>query len=136
AMRLIDRVDLTTFAATRIAARRAYEMARITRKELEVVELHDAFAPFALIDLEDLGVCGPGEAGNWFAQGWVAPDGRLPVNPSGGVLGRGHPSAPPGSPRSRRWRASSGARPGRERFRAFPGSGSPSRSAEWLPTTS
>ncbi|HUZ80366.1 MAG TPA: thiolase family protein [Thermoplasmata archaeon] len=91
AMRLIDRVDLTTFAATRVAARRAYEMARITRKELEVIELHDAFAPFALIDLEDLGVCGPGEAGNWFAQGWVAPDGRLPVNPSGGVLGRGHP---------------------------------------------
>jgi acetyl-CoA C-acetyltransferase len=91
AMRLIDRVDLTTFAATRVAARRAYEMAHITRKELDVVELHDAFAPFALIDLEDLGVCGPGEAGNWFVQGWVAPDGRLPVNPSGGVLGRGHP---------------------------------------------
>ncbi len=91
AMRLIDRVDLTTFAATRVAARRAYEMARITRKELEVVELHDAFAPFALIDLEDLGVCGPGEAGSWFEQGWVAPEGRLPVNPSGGVLGRGHP---------------------------------------------
>ncbi|NNN16888.1 MAG: thiolase family protein [Thermoplasmata archaeon] len=91
AMRLIDRVDLTTFAATRVAARRAYEMAHITRKELDVVELHDAFAPFALVDLEDLGVCGPGEAGNWFVQGWGAPDGRLPVNPSGGVLGRGHP---------------------------------------------
>ncbi|MFZ0698842.1 MAG: thiolase family protein [Thermoplasmata archaeon] len=91
ALRLIDRVNLTSFAATRVAAQRAYEMARITRKELEMVELHDAFAPFALIDLEDLGICGPGEAGKWFTEGWVAPDGRLPVNPSGGVLGRGHP---------------------------------------------
>jgi len=90
-MRIIDRVDSTSFAATRIAAKRAYEMACITRKEIEFVELHDAFAPFALIDLEDLGFCGPGEAGSWFTEGWVAPDGRLPVNPSGGILGRGHP---------------------------------------------
>ncbi len=90
-MRVIDRVDATSFAATRVAAKRAYEMAHITRKELDVIEVHDAFAPFALIDLEDLGICGPGEAGTWFREGWVAPDGRLPVNPSGGVLGRGHP---------------------------------------------
>ncbi len=89
--RVIDRVDLTTFAATRIAAKQAYEMAHITRKELEVVELHDAFAPFALIDLEDIGVAGRGEAAPWYAEDWVRPDGRLPVNPSGGVLGRGHP---------------------------------------------
>ncbi len=91
AMRFIDRVDSTSFAATRVAAKRAYEMARITRKEIDVVELHDAFAPFALIDLEDLGFCGPGEAGTWFTEGWVAPEGRLPINPSGGILGRGHP---------------------------------------------
>ena len=89
--RVIDRIDLTTFAATRAAAKEAYEMARITRKELEVVELHDAFAPFAFIDLEDIGVAGPGEAPRWYAEGWVGRDGRLPVNPSGGVLGRGHP---------------------------------------------
>lgn len=88
---LADRVDLTSFRATRSAAQRAYEMAHLTRKEVEVVELHDAFAPFALIDLEDLGFCGAGEAAGWFAQGWTAGDGRLPVNPSGGLLGRGHP---------------------------------------------
>jgi acetyl-CoA C-acetyltransferase/acetyl-CoA acyltransferase len=89
--RVIDRIDLTTFAATRIAAKQAYEVAHITRKELDVVELHDAFAPFALIDLEDIGVAGPGEAAQWFNEDWVRADGRLPVNPSGGVLGRGHP---------------------------------------------
>jgi acetyl-CoA C-acetyltransferase len=90
-LRLVDRPDLTTFAATRVAARSAYEGAHITRKELEVVETHDAFAPLAMIHLEDLGVCGPGEGPAWYENGWVGRDGRLPVNPSGGLLGRGHP---------------------------------------------
>ncbi len=91
ALRLVDRPDLTTFVATRLAARSAYEMAKTTRKELEMLEVHDAFAPLGLIHLEDLGVCGPGEGPSWFANGWVGRDGRLPVNPGGGLLGRGHP---------------------------------------------
>ena len=90
-LRLTDRPDLTTFAASRLAAQRAYEAARLTRKEVGVVEVHDAFAPFALIGLEDLGFCGPGEAARWFEDGSVGPDGRLPVNPGGGLIGRGHP---------------------------------------------
>jgi acetyl-CoA C-acetyltransferase len=95
-LRLVDRADLTTFAATRIAAKRAYEAAKLTRKEIEVVELHDAFAPFAPIHLEDLGFCGAGEGPAWFERDWVRRDGRLPVNPSGGLLGRGHPVAATG----------------------------------------
>jgi acetyl-CoA C-acetyltransferase len=96
ALRLIDRNDLTTFAATRLAARRAYEEAHLTRKNVEVVELHDAFAPFGFVHLEDLGFCGPGEGPSWYEHGWVRADGRLPVNPSGGLLGRGHPVAATG----------------------------------------
>ncbi|HEY6238209.1 MAG TPA: thiolase family protein, partial [Thermoplasmata archaeon] len=88
---VVDRPDITSFRATRSAARRAYEMARITRKEVQFAELHDAFAPFAVIDLEDIGVCGPGEGPRWFDAGDTAPGGRFPVNPSGGLLGRGHP---------------------------------------------
>jgi acetyl-CoA C-acetyltransferase len=91
ALAIADRAELTSFRATRVAAQRAYERAHLTRREVGVVELHDAFAPFALIDLEDLGFAGPGEAAGWFARGWTRPDGRLPVNPSGGILGRGHP---------------------------------------------
>jgi len=91
ALRIIDREDLTSFAATRVAARRAYEEAHITRKEVNVVEVHDAFSPFSMITIEDLGVCGPGEGPGWFEKGWVGLNGRLPVNPSGGVVGRGHP---------------------------------------------
>jgi acetyl-CoA C-acetyltransferase len=70
---LVDRVDLTSFLATRTAAQRAFEMAKITRKEIDFAELHDAFAPFALIDLEDIGVCGGGEAASWFTDGRTGP---------------------------------------------------------------
>ncbi len=93
AMRIVDRPDLTSFAATRIAARRAYEAARITRKEVGVAEVHDAFAPFAAIHLEDLGFCGPGAGAGWFTEARVGLAGQLPVNPSGGLIGRGHPIA-------------------------------------------
>jgi acetyl-CoA C-acetyltransferase len=96
ALRIVDREETTSFTATRIAARRAYEAAKLTRKEIGVVEVHDAFSPFALIHIEDLGVCGPGEASKWFEKGWVGRDGRMPVNPSGGVVGRGHPVAASG----------------------------------------
>jgi len=96
ALRLIDRSDLSSFVATRLAARRAYEAGRLTRKDVGVIELHDAFAPLGFIHLEDLGVCGPGEGPSWYERGWVRPDGRVPVNPGGGLLGRGHPVAASG----------------------------------------
>jgi acetyl-CoA C-acetyltransferase len=96
ALRLVDRTELTSFIATRIAAKRAFESSHLTRKEIDVVEVHDAFSPFGMIHIEDLGICGPGEAPAWFEKGWAALDGRVPVNPSGGVVGRGHPVAASG----------------------------------------
>jgi acetyl-CoA C-acetyltransferase len=86
-----DREDVTSFRATRVAAERAYTMAGSTRKNVGFAELHDAFAPFLLIGLEDIGVCGPGEAARWLESGATTPEGRFPVNSSGGILGRGHP---------------------------------------------
>ncbi len=88
---VVDRPDLTSFRATRLAAQRAYESAHLTRKEVDVIELHDAFSPFALIDLEDLGICGPGEAAEWFERTQGDHPGPVVVNPSGGILARGHP---------------------------------------------
>ncbi|MCI4349414.1 MAG: thiolase family protein, partial [Thermoplasmata archaeon] len=88
---LVDRADLTTFRATRIAAQRAFEMAKLGPRAVSCAELHDAFAPFAFIDLEDVGACDPGHAPEWFRSGRTARDGELPINPSGGLLGRGHP---------------------------------------------
>ncbi len=95
-IRLADRDDLTTFAATRIAAQRAYEAAKVGPKEIEVAEVHDAFSPFVFIHMEDLGLCAAGGGPEAFARGEVRRDGRIPVNPSGGVIGRGHPVAASG----------------------------------------
>ncbi|MHB1867081.1 MAG: thiolase C-terminal domain-containing protein [Thermoplasmata archaeon] len=88
---LADRPDSTCFAATREAARQAFESARCSRDEIQVAEIHDAFAPFALINLEDLGFAEPGLGARFFGSPSSAPAPSLSLNPSGGLLGRGHP---------------------------------------------
>ena len=93
---LRHRDDLTGFAATRAAARAAFAMAGFGPERVEVAEIHDAFAPFELISLEDLGLVPPGKAGHATLDGETARDGRLPVNPSGGLKARGHPLAATG----------------------------------------
>jgi acetyl-CoA C-acetyltransferase len=85
------RVELTSFAATRTAAREAYAMAGFGPERIDVAEVHDAFTPFELISLEDLGLVPPGKAGRATLDGDTALDGRLPINPSGGLKARGHP---------------------------------------------
>ncbi len=76
--------------ATR-SSRGAYELAGIGPKDIHVVELHDASAPAELIHYENLGLCGPGEAVELLRSGATDVGGRLSVNPSGGLLSRGHP---------------------------------------------
>ncbi|MGI0070461.1 MAG: thiolase family protein [Thermoplasmata archaeon] len=95
-LRVADRDDLSTFGATRVAAKRAYEEAKLSPKEVDVTEVHDAFSPFVFLHIEDLGFCEPGGGPAAFERGEVRPDGRIPVNPSGGVIGRGHPVAASG----------------------------------------
>lgn len=90
------RADLTSFQATRAAARAAFAMAGVGPERVEVAEVHDAFTPFELIALEDLGLVPPGKAGRATLDGETALDGRLPVNPSGGLKARGHPLAATG----------------------------------------
>jgi acetyl-CoA acetyltransferase len=71
-------------------------MAGFGPERVEVAELHDAFAPFELIALEDIGLVPAGKAGRATLDGETARDGRLPVNPSGGLKARGHPLAATG----------------------------------------
>src|SRR5262245_13674062 len=85
------REQLTSFRASQDAARAAYRMAGFGPERVEVAELHDAFTPFELISMEDLGLAPAGKAGRMLAQGETARDGRLPINPSGGLKARGHP---------------------------------------------
>lgn len=73
------------------ASRKAYEMSGIGPEDLDVIELHDASAPAELIHYENLGLCPPGGAIAMIRNGDTAIGGRIPVNPSGGLLSRGHP---------------------------------------------
>ena len=90
------RSDLTSFRATQMAAEEAYRMAGFGPARVEVAEIHDAFAPFELISLEDTGLVPAGKAGRATLDGETAIGGRLPVNPSGGLKARGHPLAATG----------------------------------------
>ncbi len=73
------------------AAQRAFEMAGMTPKDVDVMEVHDATAPAELFIYEELGLCDEGEGGKLIDEGVTEIGGRLPVNTSGGLLAKGHP---------------------------------------------
>jgi acetyl-CoA acetyltransferase len=76
---------------TERAARRAYERAGLGPEDVDVVEVHDAAAPAELMVYEEVGLCAPGDGPKLLASGDTALGGRVPVNPSGGLLSKGHP---------------------------------------------
>jgi acetyl-CoA acetyltransferase len=82
--------DLTTTAAT-ASSERAFAQARLTAKDIDVVQLYDAFTINTVVLLEDLGFCPKGEGGRFIADGHIAPGGSLPVNTNGGGLSFAHP---------------------------------------------
>ncbi|MBX9831041.1 thiolase domain-containing protein [Candidatus Babeliales bacterium] len=86
-----ERAMLTSFAATKLAAQRAYEQAGLGPRDINLVEVHDAFTMAELMALEDLGFFQLGQAASATAQGVTALGGRLPVNMSGGLKAQGHP---------------------------------------------
>lgn len=78
-------------SVTRRAAMGAYETAGIDPGELDVVELQDTDSGTEIISTEELGLCGPGEGGALVESGATRLGGRIPVNPSGGLLSKGEP---------------------------------------------
>jgi acetyl-CoA acetyltransferase len=76
---------------TRQAAAMAYEQAGIGPEDLDLVELHDCFATAELVHYDNLQLCEPGGAVDFFKSGAPWRDGRLPVNVSGGLQSKGHP---------------------------------------------
>jgi acetyl-CoA acyltransferase len=76
---------------TRLAAKKAYEMAGIGAEDVDLVELHDCFATAEILHYENLGLCKDGEAGRMIDEGATALGGKIPVNVSGGLLSKGHP---------------------------------------------
>lgn len=82
-----------SFRAGRMAALEAYRQAGVhdPREDVQVWELHDAYASAELQQYEDVGLCRYGESGRFIDEGHPRIDGRNPVNPSGGLLACGHP---------------------------------------------
>ena len=82
--------DLTTTPAA-ISGPRAMEMAGVTHDDIDVVEVYDSFTYTALVTLEALGFCKPGEGGDFVSNQRTAPGGDFPLNTNGGGLSYTHP---------------------------------------------
>jgi len=85
--------DYLTWIPTVKAARAAYEMAGIEnpREEIDCAEVHDCFTITEILNYEDLGFCPKGEGGRFIDEGLSDYGGKVVVNPSGGLLCKGHP---------------------------------------------
>jgi acetyl-CoA C-acetyltransferase len=91
-----ERKEMTVWNGTVIAGKEAFEKAGVEPKDINVAELHDAFTIVELIAYEDLGFCKKGEGKDMVRSGITNLDGKMPVNPSGGLKARGHPISPTG----------------------------------------
>ena len=89
--RIANHPDLCSFEATVTAARQAYAQSGLRPQDIDLVELHDCFSIAEIIDSEDLGLVPRGLGGKWAADGRTGMDGDIVINPSGGLLAKGHP---------------------------------------------
>lgn len=83
--------DMATAEITYHSSRDAFEMAGLGPRDLDVIELHDAFTIAELMYYEALQLCPPGDAAKLLADGHTSLGGAQPVNAGGGLLARGHP---------------------------------------------
>lgn len=83
--------DMTIPEVTVRGSKEAYEMAGLGPEDINVAETHDAFSIAEFLYYEALGFCGRGEAVKLLREGATSVGGRIPVNPSGGLLSKGHP---------------------------------------------
>lgn len=83
--------DITRFEGAAEAWKRALDAADLRLGDLSFVESHDCFTIAELLEYEAMGLTAPGQGARAVLEGWTAKDGRLPVNPSGGLKAKGHP---------------------------------------------
>ncbi|MFG3287046.1 beta-ketoacyl synthase N-terminal-like domain-containing protein [Streptomyces sp. NPDC048111] len=84
-------IDAVGAPMSREAGRRAFERAGLGIEDVDVIELHDCFSINELLTYEALGMCGAGESGKLVESGATTYGGRWVVNPSGGLISKGHP---------------------------------------------
>jgi acetyl-CoA C-acetyltransferase len=88
---LQERSDPTDLKAVTIASEKAFKMAGIKPKDIDVAELHDAFTILEIAESEHAGFFPKGKGAKALAAGETRIGGKLPINPSGGLKARGHP---------------------------------------------
>ena len=83
--------DITVFEAVKAAASKAYKMAGVGPKDIQLAEIHDCFTIAEIIAIEDLGFVSKGQGGPYTAEGCTSLTGPMPINTSGGLKAKGHP---------------------------------------------
>jgi len=86
-----DMDDPTVLVATVLAAQKAYTTSHLSAKDIDVAELHDCFTMAEIVDSEDLGFFPKGKGGFAVEEGLTTVGGKIPINPSGGLISKGHP---------------------------------------------
>ncbi|XP_018495033.1 non-specific lipid-transfer protein isoform X2 [Galendromus occidentalis] len=84
-------IKMVGFDMTKTAAERAFRKTGLTPNDVQVIELHDCFSANELITYEALGLCPIGKAGEFIDRGDNTYGGKFVVNPSGGLISKGHP---------------------------------------------
>jgi acetyl-CoA C-acetyltransferase len=87
----MSRRDIVAFEGCGEAWGRALGRARLQLEDLDLVETHDCFTIAELLEYEAMGLAPRGQGARAALEGWTQKDGRLPVNPSGGLKAKGHP---------------------------------------------
>lgn len=93
---LYEQAQQVCLPSTISAANQAFQMAGISPADVDVVEIHDCFSPAEIVDSEDMGFFEKGKGGRAVQDGVTQIDGKLPINPSGGLLCKGHPTGATG----------------------------------------
>ncbi len=88
---LHDRKSLSRMDSTIIAGKKAYKEAKIKPRDIDFAEVHDCFSIAEILAIEGLNFCKLGDGGKITENGETEIDGRIPINPSGGLKGKGHP---------------------------------------------
>jgi acetyl-CoA C-acetyltransferase len=83
--------DIVAFEGCEMAWRKAHAMGGTELSDFSFVETHDCFTIAELIEYEAMGLTPKGEGARAIREGWTQKDGKLPVNPSGGLKSKGHP---------------------------------------------
>jgi acetyl-CoA C-acetyltransferase len=91
ALTLAKREKLTTLSAAVKAAKQAYQMSGTKPSQIQVAEVHDCFTIAEILAIEDLGFFAKGQGGKATKQGKTTYEGKVVINPSGGLKASGHP---------------------------------------------